>query len=54
MCANFQRVELEELKIEEKIHENSVKLSREIKYHSMHTPQKERSTTRLNKAMDSV
>lgn len=54
MCANFEREEVEEHKIEERIHENSVKLSREIKYHSMHTPQKERSTMRLNKAMDSV
>lgn len=40
--------------IEEKIHENSVRVSREIKYHSMHTPVRVRDPQRLTKTMDSV
>jgi hypothetical protein len=40
--------------IEEQIHEHSVKISKDVKYHSMHTPIKARDPQRLTKTMDSV
>ena len=50
----YNREERQEEAIESLVHENSVKLSREVKYHSMHTPIKRRDPQRLAKAMDSV
>lgn len=50
----YETEEINERKIEEMIHENSVRLSREVKYHSMHTPLKSRNPHRLTKTMDSV